>query len=1073
MKKFLLTFLMLVAAVPLWAYDFEVDGIYYDIKSDGIHVYVTHDGSRNGGCYSGSVTIPYSVTYEGRTYYVDAIFNDAFWNCTNLETVSVKANLTNIGPRAFYNCTSLRQLYLEKPTYLKTISQEAFYNCSEFNFVGLASGLSYVTEIGWNAFYGTRWYNNQKDGILYLSVDGNTICYGYKGAEPTGTLSIKEGTTLIADWAFNGCSGITDVIIPSSIKYVGARAFDGTSWDSNQNGILYSGDICLGTWGSSAYIEGDLVIKEGTTKIISNAFLNAEISSLTIPNSVTEIDSNAFGGCWLLTRVTIEDGTTDLSGAMFNDSPLETIYLGRNSDFSPSATNCPTIKNVTIGNSLTSIGPSAFYNCTGLTEITIPNSVTSIGPSAFLGCTGLTEITIPNSVTSIDSGAFYYCTGLTDVTIPNSVTSIGSSAFYNCTGLTDVTIGNSVTYIGSGAFDGTGYYNNCSDGEFVYVDNCLVGFKGDPYAYNGGYLYRNKTQIIKEGTRLVSLDGASMRYLSPTEIISLSATPPILSTLGSYYEEYKDRIGMLYVPADAYNAYWMSETWSAVFSNIKPLTVVSTISVEAPSTCVLGDSIQLNAVVMPNNATKPDVKWSSSDPDVASVDATGLLKYLKEGKTTITATATDGSDVSTSFDIEVKAIKATSIALDNKKVIVNVNDNTTLSATIAPEDVTVKAVEWSVSDEGLLSLIDNGNGTATVTQLAEGTAYVYVRTTDGTNLADTCEMTTFRPVESIVLDPVTATVGLYETATITATVYPENANNKDLNWTISDSSIGMLKKGANGTASVVLKAEGTVTVTATAADGSGATATCVVSTDVLVNEISLDKTEAELMIGETLTLNSSVGPDNAVNKEVQWRSNNEKVATVSVDANGTAIVTAIAAGEAIVSVFTVDGTNLIADCHITVARGEDAPNVVTLTINECEGGNVEIAVTEGETIDLAVNAMYGWKINSVAFNGEDVTADFIAGELFTTPAIVEDSELVIAYVKQSTGEEEVSLNATNVKVYGYDNVINIKGAEMGSVANVFDTDGVMIYSGIERSIPVANDGVYIVVVEGHTFKLAL
>jgi hypothetical protein len=81
--------------------------------------------------------------------------------------------------------------------------------------------------------------------------------------------------------------------------------------------------------------------------------------------------------------------------------------------------------------------------------------------------------------------------------------------------------------------------------------------------------------------------------------------------------------------------------------------------------------------------------------------------------------------------------------------------------------------------------------------------------------------------------------------------------------------------------------------------------------------------------------------------------------------------------------------------------------------------------------------------------------------------------LVIAYVKQSTGEEEVSLNATNVKVYGYDNVINIKGAEMGSVANVFDTEGVMIYSGIERSIPVANDGVYIVVVEGHTFKLAL
>lgn len=1025
MKKILLTFLMLIAAVPLWAYDFEVDGVYYDIQGDSIHVWVTHDGSRNGGCYSGSVTIPYSVTYEGRTYYVDAIFSDAFYNCTDLEYISVKARLTYIGPRAFYNCTSLYSFYLAEPTYLKIISGNAFYNCSELN---LFKGVTYATEIGWDAFYGTRWYNNQKDGILYLSEgNGNTICYGYKGVEPTGTLTIKDGTTLIADMAFAGCTGITDVIIPSSIKYVGVGAFDGTSWDSNQNGILYSGDICLGTSANSAIIKGDLVIKEGTTKIISNAFLNDEISSLTIPNSVTEIGSNAFGGCWLLTRVTIEDGTTDLSGAWFDSSPLETIYLGRNSDFATSDSNRPTIKEVTIGNSVTEIGCGAFNGCTGLTSVTIPNSVTTINDNAFNGCTGLT----------------------------------------------DVTIGNSVTDIGSGAFYGTGCYNNCSDGEFVYVDNCLVDFKGDPYAYNGGYLYRNKTQIIKEGTRLVSLDGADMLYLSPTEIISLSATPPILSTSGSNYGVYKDRIGMLYVPADAYNAYWMSETWSAVFSNIKPLTVVTSISVEAPSTCVLGDSIQLNAVVMPNNATKPDVKWSSSDPTVASVDATGLLKYLKEGKTTVTATAADGSGVSTSFEIEVKAIMVSSITLNHDRLRLDVDSVATLTATFAPENASYKTAEWSVSDSTIVALTDNGDGTATIKQLAEGTAYVYVCTIDGTNLADTCEVTTIQLVEAITLDPTAITLSLYESTTITATIEPATAGNKDLTWTSSASSIAAVKEDANGNCVVVMMAEGTATITATATDGSGVTATCAVSTDVLVNEISLDKTEAELMIGETLALNYTIAPDNAVNKEVQWRSNNEKVATVSVDANGTAIVTAIAAGEAVVSVFTADGSNVIADCHIIVARGEDLPNIVTLTIKDCESGNVEIAVNEGEALDIAVNAIYGWEINSVIFNGQDITSETLNGELFTTPAIVEDSELVIAYVKQSTGEEVVSMTANDIKVYGYDNVINIKGAEMGSVANVFDTDGVMIYSGIERSIPVANDGVYIVVVEGHTFKLAL
>ena len=114
--------------------------------------------------------------------------------------------------------------------------------------------------------------------------------------------------------------------------------------------------------------------------------------------------------------------------------------------------DCTGLTSIEIPNSVKSIGNSALYECTGLTSVTIGNSVTSIGDAAFYGCSGLTSITIPNSVTSIGEMAFYYCSSLASITIGNSVTSIGDAAFKGCSGLTSITIPNSVTSIGSSAF---------------------------------------------------------------------------------------------------------------------------------------------------------------------------------------------------------------------------------------------------------------------------------------------------------------------------------------------------------------------------------------------------------------------------------------------------------------------------------------------------------------------------------------------------------------------------------------------------------------------------------------------
>ena len=167
------------------------------------------------------------------------------------------------------------------------------------------------------------------------------------------------------------------------------------------------------------------------------------------------------------------------------------------------------------GNSVTSIGGSAFYKCNGLTSITIPDSVTSISAYAFSGCTGLTSVTIPDSVTSIVNSAFSGCTGLTSVTIGNNVTSIGYSAFSGCTGLTSVTIPDSVTSIGKYAFSG------CYRLVEVYNKSALSITAG---SYdNGNVAYYAKNVYTNEGgSKLMTDENGYVIYMDEYEMILVS-----------------------------------------------------------------------------------------------------------------------------------------------------------------------------------------------------------------------------------------------------------------------------------------------------------------------------------------------------------------------------------------------------------------------------------------------------------------------------------------------------------------------------------------------------------------------
>ncbi len=399
-RKIIIMILALMTVTSVFAYDCEINGIYYNrigttelevapFKGDN-----AYGSEKNANAYKGKVIIPSNVTYNGRTFEVTGIGANAFYGCTSMTSITIPKSIKTIGKGAFSGCENLSSYFISD----------------------LASWCS----------------------IDFKSPTSNPIFYVHKfllNGKEIKELVIPEGVKSIGDYAFYSCSGLT---------------------------------------------------------------------SISISNSVTSIGSNAFQDCLSVKKVKLSNTLSRIESYLFY--------------------GCTSITSITIPNSIESIGSNAFNKCTSLASIYIPNGLISIQNHAFENCTSLKSINLPNSVAFLNQGAFQGCTSLKLINIPNNFKSIASDLFSGCSSLTTMVLGDKVREIGNHAFEGTSSLTSLYMFSTVPPTIYETTFSNDNYVWTDLYVPKGCTRIYKQRyawdsfKSIIEFDATSVNIVSDEDV---------------------------------------------------------------------------------------------------------------------------------------------------------------------------------------------------------------------------------------------------------------------------------------------------------------------------------------------------------------------------------------------------------------------------------------------------------------------------------------------------------------------------------------------------------------------------
>ena len=375
MRNFFTFFLTLFVASSVWAFDFEVDGIYYDIINENevsvVRGEYTYEDDQGIHCveykYSGNIVIPSSVTYDEKSYTVTSIGSQAFLLCEDLTSVVVPKSVTSIGNQVFERCENLSSITIlsENVTLANTT-----YGEKETFFWGSTA----IKEYYGPAQPFREYYDNPDQKRYSLSFEKITFNSGYIDRNILDFINLSYRTlkevdlsgiesTEIPDMAFSNSYKLEKVTLPAQLESVGYKSFAGCT----------------------------------------------ALKGISLPATVTKIDNSAFEDCRKLEQI-LFDGS-ELKASTSN---LETI-----GDWA--FYNCHNLKSLEVPEGVTSIGDAAFYGCTYLQDLRLPSTLKSMGDNTFSLCENLKSMTIlAENPPSLYEKSFYNVDHTIPVSVPES-----------------------------------------------------------------------------------------------------------------------------------------------------------------------------------------------------------------------------------------------------------------------------------------------------------------------------------------------------------------------------------------------------------------------------------------------------------------------------------------------------------------------------------------------------------------------------------------------------------------------------------------------------------------------------